>query len=746
MGVSWAGLARRPGAAALTALALTALLAWPAAQVEHRYEIEDFFPRETPARADYDRLVERFGRDDRTALLVLEDPNGLGVDALSAVFALTERLQALAQVERVIAPSHTPIVVKQGDGDLRLEQALPGLPLDPARVAQVLRTYQRRPYVDGLVSRDGKLCVVGCLLKPERLGFADRRAVRDALAAEVPTLEAAGLRVHLGGYPIQRVQLSELAAAESRVFLPAALGGIVVVLLLALRRLAALTLPLLVAAGAAVWATGGMGLLGVPPNIFGPAVYVLIVVTGVTDAVHLLARQVDLERAGAARADAVAEALAEAGPPCGWASLTTALAFVSLRLTGLPMIEDLGLQVALGVLAAFALTLLLFPAAALWLPATAPPRGEGALVRRLSAFDAWAGRRAPALLAGFAALLLLSGLFASRVEVNSPLLSDLDPSHPARVTNQLLADRLGGAIPLEILIAPPPGGFVNTAAYAPERLAKVEAFADRLRADPRVLSATSVVDLLRRLVDLLPEVPPEDAPGMLPTALLLAEDQVQPWLAEREDLLRVRARLADLDTAEAFALFADVQRYADETLGEPVLLTGQGYLAQLANRDIVSHFRASFLVAALGIALVLLVVARDPRLALATLLPNVLPVVVVAGAMGLTGIDLRYTSALVLAVVFGVATDDTIHFVARLRRLRERAPGTALRDTCRSAGPGLILTSLVLGAGFSVLALSSFLPLRVMGGLLLLTAFAALAADLVLLPALLRASGERDAR
>ena len=189
-----------------------------------------------------------------------------------------------------------------------------------------------------------------------------------------------------------------------------------------------------------------------------------------------------------------------------------------------------------------------------------------------------------------------------------------------------------------------------------------------------------------------------------------------------------------------------MQRYADETLGEPVLLTGQGYLAQLANRDIVSHFRASFLVAALGIALVLLVVARDPRLALATLLPNVLPVVVVAGAMGLTGIDLRYTSALVLAVVFGVATDDTIHFVARLRRLRERAPGTALRDTCRSAGPGLILTSLVLGAGFSVLALSSFLPLRVMGGLLLLTAFAALAADLVLLPALLRASGERDAR
>jgi predicted RND superfamily exporter protein len=744
--VSWEALSSRPGAALALALGLTALLAIPAARVQHRYEIEDFFPRDTPARADYDRLVDRFGRDDRTAFLLIEDPQGLDADSLGVIHGLTERLQERPELERVVSPTHTPIVVRRAADDVRLEQAIPSLPPDPERVEQVLRTYRTPPYVDALVSRDGKLAAVGCLLAPDRLGFPDRKALRDGLEAEVPGLEAAGLTVHLGGYPIQRVQLAELAGGESGTFLPAALGGILLVLLLALRRAVAVVLPLCVAVGAAVWATGGMGLLGLPPNIFGPAVYVLIVVTGVTDSVHLLARLVDLERAGHLRPQAATLALAEAGPPCGWATLTTALAFGSLQLTGLPMIEDLGLQVALGVGAAYVLTLLLFPAAVRWLPAGVPPQQEGGLVRRVLRVDAWAAARPGVVVAGFAVAFALSGLFASRVQVNSPLLSDLDPDHPARVTNALLAERLGGAIPLEILIEAPSGGFVNTAAYAPERLERVEAFTDRLRRDPRVLSATSAVDLLRRLVDLLPQVPPDEAPGLLPTALLLVEDQLEPWLAEDEDLLRVRTRIADLDTRDALALFEDVEGYAAETLQEPVLLTGQGYLAQLANRDMVDHFQASFVVAVIGIAVVLLLVAGDPRLALATLLPNVFPVVLTAGAMGLCGVDLRYTSALVLAVVFGVATDDTIHFVAQLRRQRAAGVGYALRDTCRTAGPGLVLTSLVLGAGFSVLGLSTFLPLRVMGGLLLLTAGAALSADLLLLPALLRVGRQPPGR
>jgi len=153
----------------------------------------------------------------------------------------------------------------------------------------------------------------------------------------------------------------------------------------------------------------------------------------------------------------------------------------------------------------------------------------------------------------------------------------------------------------------------------------------------------------------------------------------------------------------------------------------------------VTRFQRGFLTALAGVTLVLLVVFRDPRLALASLPPNLFPVLGTAGVMGLVGIDLRYTSALVLTVVFGIAVDDTIHFVAQLRRVRD-APDP-VRGAFEVAGPGLVLTSAVLAAGIAALLASAFAPLRIMGGLLVLTAGLALAADLLLLPALLRALG-----
>ena len=91
-----------------------------------------------------------------------------------------------------------------------------------------------------------------------------------------------------------------------------------------------------------------------------------------------------------------------------------------------------------------------------------------------------------------------------------------------------------------------------------------------------------------------------------------------------------------------------------------------------------------------------------------------------------------------LSIVFGLAVDDTIHFLAQLSRQRGPAP---LRETVRVAGPGLVLTSLLLAGGFGVLMAADFLPLRVVGQTLAITAALALSADLLLLPALLRLLG-----
>ncbi|MCA8925929.1 MAG: MMPL family transporter [Planctomycetes bacterium] len=727
-------LARHPWACLAVVLGLSALAATQLGGARTRYEIEDFFPRETAEYAVYERVSAAFGRDDRTAVVLVDGAAPLSLEQWEALRALTDGLEGCALLSGVVSATNVELPLPHPQGGVRLQPAFPPGPLNRGRLEEVFAALDRPLFREGLVSLDRRVTLVACQLRPEHTDFGGRAELLDLLRERTAPLAALGLRVQLGGYPLQRVELSRLAGGESAVFLPWALGLIVLALALSLRSVAAVVLPLCAASGGALWLTATLVVIELPPNVFAPATYVIVVVVGVADSVHLLSRFAELRGEGLAPPAAVRGALRDALWPCFWASLTTAIGFATLRFTGVPMLADMGVQVGLGVAFAFVCTVLLFPAAT-----RLPGLARLGLGRRLVRLDARFARR-PALTLGVClAGVALAAAGAWQLRVNSPLLSDLDPEHPLRVGNRLMEEQLSGVIPLDVLIAPPRAeGRVNLAAYTGERLRRVDAFTCALRADPGVRSATSAVDVLHDLVGVLERVPRSEAPDLLPTALLLVPQRLEPWLAEDDDLLRVRLRIRDLDTQDALALFARIRDLARTELQEPVELSGQGYLAQVANATLVERFQAAFWSALLAVGFVLVCVTRDLRLALAAVAVNLIPVAVVAGLMGWLGIELRYTSALVLSIVFGIAVDDTLHFVAQLRR---SAGSDRLGAAMLRAGPGLVLTSLVLGLGFAVLLGSAFLPLRAMGGLLMATSATALIADVVVLPAALRLTG-----
>jgi predicted RND superfamily exporter protein len=130
---------------------------------------------------------------------------------------------------------------------------------------------------------------------------------------------------------------------------------------------------------------------------------------------------------------------------------------------------------------------------------------------------------------------------------------------------------------------------------------------------------------------------------------------------------------------------------------------------------------------------------RSWKLAIVALVPNIIPLVWVCGIMCLFGIELKLTTAIIFTVAFGIAVDDTIHFMTKLNG--ELANGKtwlyAIKRTYLETGKAIILTSVVLVFGFSILTLSEF-GVTFYSGLLISTALVfALLADLILLPVLL---------
>ncbi|MDF1663747.1 MAG: MMPL family transporter, partial [Planctomycetota bacterium] len=136
------------------------------------------------------------------------------------------------------------------------------------------------------------------------------------------------------------------------------------------------------------------------------------------------------------------------------------------------------------------------------------------------------------------------------------------------------------------------------------------------------------------------------------------------------------------------------------------------------------------------VMILILIFFRSPKLALLSVAPNLLPLLLILAIMSLVGIPLKLGTSIVFTIVFGIAVDDTVHFVSSLYYKGDHGP-EAINETLRGTGTAMVLTSLVLCLGFSVLAASHFKANRDFGLLVALTMILALVADLVMLPALL---------
>ena len=132
-------LANRPGGSLLALAVTTALLAWAASNLQSHYEVEDFFPRDTAEWTAYQGYQESFGRDDRTAVMLLESPRPIALAELRAIDALTRRLETWPETERAVSPSSVLVPLRTAEGHVRLERAFE--PGSPERLANVLGKY-----------------------------------------------------------------------------------------------------------------------------------------------------------------------------------------------------------------------------------------------------------------------------------------------------------------------------------------------------------------------------------------------------------------------------------------------------------------------------------------------------------------------------------------------------------------------------------------------------------------------------
>jgi predicted RND superfamily exporter protein len=589
--------------------------------------------------------------------------------------------------------------------------------------------------------------------------------LRDALA-NAPGVEAS---FRLAGIAILKATLGEQTKTE--MWKTDALSWLVnfAILLLIFRTRMGIALPLLAVACGAVWTVGFLTLCGSRINILSIVVVPLIKVVGVATAVHVFSGYYEGARITQDPRELTERTIRRVLLPCFLASFTTALGFLALATSKIVTVREVGIYSAFGVMATWLITTTIIP---ILLLRVRPPTPETSGIRGIDRYGAALDRLSSAtirfrwpIFVGSIGLLVFTIAGISRLKVETDVLEYFRPEHPVRSAHQAIRGEIGGVQPLDIAIRATPGG-----ALEPAVLEKVDRLQSWLTQQPEIDHTLSIVDYLKRLNQEINGGSPEfhripDSAQQAANLLFVFDSGGEGRLAapflypswEEPEEIRVLARINVFNSETLVDLIARCQRYLTDTIGAlpevdpPTLrtelapgevaarVTGFSRLYAEMASSLVDGQVKSLALAFVVIWLTVIVLMRSFSAGTLAMIPNLLPILVVLGLMGFIGVSLNIGTAIISAICIGIAVDDTIHFLVSYRQhLAELGdPRPAIFATMREVGRPIIITSVVVVAGFGVETVSAFQPIFDFAVLSVTAILLALVGDLLLLPACL---------
>ena len=707
--------------------------------------------------AQHERNKQVFGSDEVLSIAVPFD-DALTRDALALQRRLAEALDELPVVADVDAL--TTIDDIEGDDDmLSIGPLVPDgdpMELSDDELARIRARVARHPLLPGLlISRDGRTAALQVRFDPassEPERNAALTAIDERLLAEMGSRP-----YHLAGHLFMKSEITRTIARDLAVLVPATIAVMALLLLAAIRCWRTALLSLAGVLLAVLWMLGTMGWAGIPLTAMSNAAPTILLALGTAYVMHLAAATQRRAATGGTPPQIAAYALREVRLGMLVAGMTTIVGYGSLTLSRVPVVHGFGLALVIGIAAVMAVGLFVLPAAFAWIR----PRGQAgvfgsstSLGRPLLAIAQIASRRSGAVLALALGVSGLAAISIFGIEVDSSGPNRFPDDSRFRVSSEFYRTQLSGDVLESVYLVGPKDHFLQ-----PETLRRIQAFQRDAEALPEIDRTISIADYVafmnremfggaddeQRIPGTAQEVGqylflytssgnPEEFDD------LIDPEATQARIILKADVPSSRASASLRESLEALA----AQHFPAEAAPEAVLST-EILLSRAADVVVREQIR-SFAIAFVLILVTVMLTFRSISAGLYMLLPNGIPLLLNLATMSLLGIALSDVTSIISVTVLGIAVDSSVHLLVGTRAIERRdgsRPAAVLRALLTTGRPILVTTVLIV-AGFGVLLLSEFRSVAHLGAFTALTMVYCLFGDLLVLPAQLLARTRRS--
>jgi predicted RND superfamily exporter protein len=700
---------------------------------------------------------ETFGPDDGllAAILVFDEPlDSKGVELIGSLSTLSSNLSEVDQVDSVTHTTvissmdgmavFTPVVgedsILEGSVEERLKVAL-----DSSLVGESLLTPDFTTFL--VVARANLEFDSFETLEPVARNF-------QALCEKTVEESNLNAKVYFAGLPFSRIAAISGMQGELIRLAPFTAFILCVFLFLFFRRIDAVVLPLLCMGMGNIITAALIGVRNDNLNQITVIFPVLLMVVIVADATHLLHRYYEKRHEGLDKLGAIVDATRSVVRACLLTSVTTAVGFASLMTARMEVLHGFGLYLACGVFAAFLVVVSIIPVGLMLWPekgikGTNPPSqwmsgSSGKLDWLWYALTSNRGMAFCSLLG--VALTISTIMFSQSIVFDFSMAAMLNEQHPISEGNRIAEERLGGLMPIEVSFKGEAGDFKRIENI--RRLRECEEWLVNKGGLSGVVSLASMLEEIRKGLtgqEGLPETNEEVAQLLL----LLENDSME--LVERFSVdeyghVRIQGDVVDLGAQHVVAMqdaFEPVAQNLFAGTSIKVRMTGEAPVAYRGMNTLSQELLYSVLTALIVVLFMIGVVFKSVRLMLASVLPNILPILIGLAAYGLSGEVIDPLPGVVFCVALGISVDDTIHVFNRFQQALN--VGTELREAIvvamRELFGALVISTVVLMAGFLVLGTSDFgmnHKMGVLGGAMMLLA---LVCDFLFVPPMLMLFG-----
>ncbi|EPC9270905.1 MMPL family transporter [Vibrio vulnificus] len=711
-----------------------------------------FFDGSNAQLQAFDEIQTTFAKTDNIAL-VLAPKSGDVFDqrTLTQIQEMTEQAWQVpysSRVDSLANYQHTEAV----DDDLLVEDLLyQSYPLTAERIAKVRAVAMSEPLlVNALVSEKGDVAVINITMQMP--GVDETAEVNEVVAYVEQMLshyraEYPDVTIYKAGIIAMNHSFAMAAQNDSATLVPTMLLVILVFLTLMLRSFLSVLATLVVIIGAIVATLGIVGWAGMFLHVASVNVPTLIMTLAVADCVHVIASMRHFMRQGMPKSQAIHRSVTLNFVPIIITSVTTAIGFLMMNMSDSPVLRDFGNLSALGVMIACVLSVSLLPALLNLLPVRFSAKQAAKSSDIMDKLADLVVHRRNVLLPLSIVVIAGSAALIPYNKVNDESVKYFDTSSEFRQAADFMEQRIGGMTTMSIAIKT----HQSQGIASPDFLEVLGEFTRWLREQPETDHVASLSDIYKRLNK---NMHGDDsayyalpAERELAAQYLLLYEMSLPFGLDLNNQVNVdkssvklQLTVKNLGSVELVALEERIyQWFASHAPRYQVVASSPSLMFAHIGETNMASMLSTLPITLILISALMIFALRSWRLGVISLVPNIAPAVIGFGLWALISGEINLGLSVVVTLTLGIVVDDAVHFLAKYQHARKEGQNAeqAVRYAFHTVGRALWITTVVLVAGFSVLAMSQFRLNSDMGQLSAIVIFVALVIDFVLLPSLL---------